>query len=127
LPLSIPASGPEGGAGGGDIGPGGDDIGPGGGERGRGGAAEAALARAGSVYRQRYQDINSMLSAVDGTLLVLARHRHNLPAREVDRLMTAARAELWSLRNVLADAATGEAPAPCPDCPTRSPMPPARP
>jgi len=64
-------------------------------------AAGKALARARLVYEERYHDINSMLSALDGTLLVLGSQRDRLPATEVDRLIAAVREEIQSLRDVL--------------------------
>ena len=65
-------------------------------------AAEDALARARFAYQGQSHDINSMLSAVDGTLLVLTNQRDLLPAHDVDRLMGAAREQVHAVRDLLA-------------------------
>ena len=65
-------------------------------------AAEDALGHARFAYQGQSHDINSMLSAVDGTLLVLANQRDLLPAHDVDRLMGAVREQVHAVRDLLA-------------------------
>jgi signal transduction histidine kinase len=65
-------------------------------------AAEDALVRARLVYQGQKHDIDSMLSGVDGTLLALSTQRDRLPAKDVDRLMSAVRAQVQVLHALLA-------------------------
>jgi signal transduction histidine kinase len=73
-------------------------------------AAETQLAQARHNYQGQRHDIHSMLSAVDGTLLVLAHQRDSLPAQEVDRLMNAVRDEVRELRQLLSPEASSSRP-----------------
>ena len=66
--------------------------------------AEDQLSRAREVYQGQRHDIATMLSAVDGTLLVLASQRDQLPAQQVDRLLRALREEVAALRSLLSAA-----------------------
>ncbi|HXZ99054.1 MAG TPA: sensor histidine kinase [Candidatus Binatia bacterium] len=65
-------------------------------------AAEDELARARRAYRGTSHDVTSMLSAVDGTLLVLSRQPNQLSAEERDRLIAGVRGQLQQLRTALA-------------------------
>ncbi|HYA45671.1 MAG TPA: HAMP domain-containing sensor histidine kinase [Acidimicrobiales bacterium] len=71
-------------------------------------AAESALSHARLSYQGQRHDINSVLSAVDGTLLVLTSERDRLPAKDVSRLLTAVREQVQVLRGLLS---AGRAPA----------------
>jgi signal transduction histidine kinase len=70
-------------------------------------AAEGQLAQVRRTYQGQKHDVNTMLSAVDGTLLVLSQQRDVLPASEVDRLVEGVRDEVRALRTVLADNQAG--------------------
>ena len=63
--------------------------------------AERELARVRRSYQAQRHDINSMLSAIDGTLMVLAGQRESMSGADVDRLTTAVRNEVHSLRRIL--------------------------
>jgi len=65
-------------------------------------AAESELTRVRRAYRGQSHDVTSMLSAVDGTLLVLADEGHPLPAPERGRLLAAVRDQIQQLRAALA-------------------------
>jgi signal transduction histidine kinase len=65
-------------------------------------AAERELARVRGTYQAQRHDINSMLSAIDGTLMVLTSQRLSMTGSEVDRLTNAVRNEVTSLRSMLA-------------------------
>jgi signal transduction histidine kinase len=69
-------------------------------------AAEEHLASARRRYAGERHDINSLLSALDGTMMVLASQRKSLPSSEVDRLFGAVREEIQALRSVLAAEST---------------------
>jgi signal transduction histidine kinase len=64
-------------------------------------AAEGELERARHAYQGQRHDINSMLSALDGTLLVLTQQRDLLRTADVDRLLVAVRHQLQALRATL--------------------------
>jgi signal transduction histidine kinase len=61
-------------------------------------AAEAELTEVHSRFRVQRHDVESMLSAIDGTLLVLATQREELAERDTDRLLGAVREEVHLLR-----------------------------
>lgn len=64
-------------------------------------AAERQLTDVRSTVQGRRHDVRSMLGAIDGTLMVLATHRHRLPAHEVDQLVRALRDEVHLLQGLV--------------------------
>ncbi len=65
-------------------------------------AAETELARVRSAQSGTSHDIASMLTAIDGALLVLSGQRAQLRVEDGDRLITAVRGQIQHLRRVLA-------------------------
>jgi signal transduction histidine kinase len=61
-------------------------------------AAETQLTEAHSRIQVQRHDVSSMLSAIDGTLLVLTTQRDQLPAHDTDRLLAAVRDEVHVLQ-----------------------------
>lgn len=61
-------------------------------------AAETQLTEAHSRIQVQRHDVSSMLSAIDGTLLVLTTQRDQLPAQDTDRLLAAIRDEVHVLQ-----------------------------
>ncbi len=61
-------------------------------------AAESQLTEAHSRIQVQRHDVSSMLSAIDGTLLVLTTQRDQLPAEDTDRLLVAIRDEVHVLQ-----------------------------
>lgn len=66
-------------------------------------SAETQLADVQNGDQGQRHDITSMLSAVDGTLLVLSRGRDLFPTQEVDRLMAAVREQIHWLQALLVE------------------------
>lgn len=65
-------------------------------------AAETELARVRSAHSGTSHDIASMLTAIDGALLVLSGQRAQLRVEDGERLITAVRGQIQHLRSVLA-------------------------
>ncbi len=61
-------------------------------------AAESKLTEVRSSIQGQRHDVRNMLSAIDGTLLLLYTQRDQLPAGDVDRLLAAVRDELHWLQ-----------------------------
>jgi len=61
-------------------------------------AAESQLTTARTTFQGQSHDVRNMLSAIDGTLLVLSTQRDQLPTADVDHLLAAVRDELQWLR-----------------------------
>lgn len=66
-------------------------------------AAEAQLTEVHSRIQVQRHDVNSMLSAIDGTLLVLDTQREQLADDDIDRLLGAVREEVSLLRANLSE------------------------
>ena len=66
-------------------------------------AAETELARVRTAHRGQSHDITSMLSAVDGTLLVLSTHRDLLAPEKPRQLIVAIRGQIQQLTTMLAE------------------------
>jgi signal transduction histidine kinase len=64
-------------------------------------AAEAELDEMRTSVQGRRHDLGNMLSALDGTLLVLGTQRHQMAGAEVDRLLGAVRKEVQWLQLVV--------------------------
>ncbi|MGH7666773.1 MAG: sensor histidine kinase [Candidatus Dormibacteria bacterium] len=66
-------------------------------------AAESELDRVRAAYRGQSHDVTSLLSAVDGTLLVLATEGERLPAERSRMLLTAVRGQIQRLAGILTE------------------------
>jgi two-component system sensor histidine kinase MprB len=66
-------------------------------------AAESELDHVRSAYRGQSHDVTSMLSAVDGTLLVLAQQSESLPPEKSTQLIGAVRGQIQRLMTLLAE------------------------
>jgi signal transduction histidine kinase len=66
-------------------------------------AAESELSQVRSAYRGQRHDVASMLSAVDGTLLVLAQQSDSLPPERSTQLIGAVRGQIQRLMTLLAE------------------------
>jgi signal transduction histidine kinase len=66
-------------------------------------AAESELDQVRSAYRGQSHDVTSMLSAVDGTLFVLAQQSESLPPEKSTQLIGAVRGQIQRLMTLLAE------------------------
>ncbi len=66
-------------------------------------AAESELDRVRSAYRGQSHDVTSLLSAVDGTLLVLASQAASLPEERSRRLLQSIRGQIQRLTTILTE------------------------